>query len=270
MGKAARAGPGTEPPPDSHGKRGPSRRRRDATSAGIRSKIRSVAVIAAVIGASGAIVAALIVLVQPLAAKIIDEYWNRTSEIRISDVRFALTADMPSIDVVLWNSTAVTQPVVTIEVSLAQEGLPLLLIEKSVYQLNGELLIDRGSGAVRGSVQGQDRVVYPFDGVFETHTRGAWALLLTIPVREQLAPGETRSIVVVVPSTIDVTARSSNWVTRWLPISSADDPPGSVAGLTGDKFAIAEFLRGRGGTNLRVRAKRGDGKVATFYGSITF
>jgi hypothetical protein len=275
MGESDRVGPAAEPARDRGGEGASGRRRRGLSTASIRTNMKSVTVIAAVIGALGAIVAALIgvffLLVQPLATRIINEYWNRTSEIRIADVRAAITDGKPTIDVVLWNPTSVAQAVVSVEVGLAQEGLPLALIEKSVYQLNGELLIDRSSGAVKGGVQTQDRIIYPFEGLLEVYARGGWSLLLTIPVREKLAPGDSRSILFVVPSNLDVIARGGDWLTGWLPFTSAGGLAEKyLAGPEKREFAVAEFLRGRGSTKAQVRAKRGDGKTAIYRGSITF
>jgi len=244
---------------------------------GIHMKIRSAAVIAARSTAIGAIAAALIgglfLLAQPLAKNFIDEYYNRTSEIRILDVRTARTEGKLTINIVFWNPTLLAQPVVSVEVGLQQKGPLLSEIGKSVYNLAGEVLIEHISGAakVRGDIQAEDRVIYPVDGVFEIQMRGGWSLLLTIPVRETLAPGESRSILFVVPSKINILAKSSDWFTKWLPFSSSTGGLESkdLGGPGKNEFSVGEFLRKQGSTEMRIRAKRGDGKNAGYHGSIT-
>lgn len=164
------------------------------------------AIQAAKIGATGAIGAALLgglfLLLQPIASN----YLNRTDEVRIADASFALTSAGPALDVVISNPTKATQAIVSVNVSLAQSGSGLMMIGTSTYRLSGELTIDRRSGAAQGLVQGDDHVGYPFDGLFDQHARGDWSIDLTIPVREQLAPGDSRSILFVVPETIAILA----------------------------------------------------------------
>lgn len=255
-------------------------RPRKAGAQALGAKIKSVGILAAVIGALGAIVAALIagffVTIQPLVARIVDEYWNRTDDVQVADVRFAVADGQPTIDVVLRNPTKTTQSVISVEIGLKQEGLPLALIAKTLYRLNGTLLTSksvggRSSGVISGGIESEDRIVYPFEGTWESHLRGAWTVLLAIPVRETLASGESREMLFVMPQTIKVVARSGDWMTSWLPFVNAPTSDAKyLAGPESDEFTLWQFLNGRGATDVRIRAKRGDGKMGMYEGSIQF
>lgn len=241
----------------------------------VPTKLKSAAVIAAAMGACAAILAAILggffLLVQPAATRLIDDYWNRTTDIQVADVRAASAAGKPTIDVVLLNSTAVSQVVVSIEIGLRQEGAHLLLIDKSVYELSGEIEMDNESGALSGTVQAPNFVAYKFGGSLETPARGGWSLLLDIPVREALAPGASRSVLLVVPAKINLATRDSAWLPSWIP-SSADTGrlPAKYLGGNGSEFLVHDFLRGRGRVAARIRVRRGDGKTAARLGSIEF
>jgi hypothetical protein len=258
----------SEPSPDIKAKQRSNRR------SNFRAKLKSAAAIAAGLSAIGAICAALVggffLLVQPFSSLIIEEYWNRTTEIRVADVRFALSEEAPTIDIVVENSTKVAQTVILVEVGLHQEGLQLAMIARSIYQLNGEVAIERKSGALKGRVQGDDRVVYPFDGSLEVPARGGWTLHLKIPVREKLVPGDSRSIQFVIPSTIDVIKKDEDWMNSWLPFSTGGWGDHYLSGTEKNQFNLSGLLKGQGEILMRVRAKRGDGKMATYDGPMTF
>lgn len=215
---------------------------------------------------AAAIVTGVFQLLQPLATSIVDDYRNQTTDIQIADVRAAVTEGKPTIDIVLSNSTSVAQVVVLIEIALRQEGLPTAFIDKSVYNINGSILLNRNSGAVKGSLETDGGVSYPFEGVLDVHSRGTWNLLLSVPVRETLEPGDSRSILIVIPSKLRV--RPGNWLSHSISLDVV--PVEKYFRAERTEFMVTDFLKGRGNTTARIRAKRGDGKLIEYQGTLFF
>jgi hypothetical protein len=78
--------------------------------------------VAAAVGAVATILAAIIVgvylLAQPVWSKIVDEYFDSTADIEISDVasvKNAARPDDPALDIVLGNPSMVNQAIVSLE-----------------------------------------------------------------------------------------------------------------------------------------------------------
>ena len=241
-------------------------------SAELKSKMKSVGVIAAAIGALAAILAAVIggffLLVQPVWTRMVDEYFNYTADINVVDVAGVRTGDKRALDIVLHNPSGVNQAVVLVEVAFHQEGAPLAMIAKSIYELQGDIAISVKDGNSKGSIGGAAQpeaapsTLYTMTGTWERTARGEWTVILRIPVREELKPGEHRSIVVVLPTTLRLGGKTDTMFgvsdqSKYI----SENPP---------EFKLVDFLRDAGESDLRVLVKRGDGKKAGAISRVAF
>ena len=235
------------------------------------SRLKSGAGFAAAIAALGAVCAAVIALGQPLIARLVDDYWNRTSDIRIADAQFAVTTGGPALDIVVVNQTKIAQIAIAVEVTLSQEGPPLMMIGHSEYQFFDEITIERGSGMIGGHVQGENKIIYPFSGKLVVPFRGGWSLDMTIPVRENFGSGESRSILFLVPNITKVATRG-RYLTSDLFINQRDTSWETryFSGTNKDELRISDFLMDKRTTALRVLIKRADGRTALYNGLVTF
>jgi hypothetical protein len=218
------------------------------------------AVRAAKIALGGVLVAAVLAGCFTIIVPIITDYLNRTGDIHISDVSYSPPPGKPAIDIVVQNQTNVMQTAVGLDLTFSQ-GITLLnLIAKSTYRLSDEMIIDAKSGTVKGQVRSDGGIGHPFEGWLQIRP-GARTLTLSVPVREKFEKQEARSILIVIPPTINLVGDSRG-------IWSIDDK--YLTGGKIKKFQVLEFLEKRGQVKVEISVRRGDGKVGRYEGAISF
>jgi len=226
--------------------------------------LRKVGVVAAIIVVIGAIIAALLGLAVPF----ISENFRKNADVQIVDARTLREGTNRCLEVVLQNRSQLSQPISKMTITLFQQGLPLMMIDKAEYKLKGRVNLTTGriSGDITHEASGnQDSSSYLVDGDWYDTFRGDWGIRLVVPMAESIPSGESRRIVFILPSEIDVDGGTSDHFTR-------DATKQFLSrGETETKFLLYEFItKHPGEVELKVAAIVSNKGKADFHALIVF
>jgi len=222
---------------------------------------------AAIIVGVSAVFASSITLMGTFSGQILREF----QEVRVVEIRPATVTSNPTTEIVLWNKSDITMPVTSVELSLAQAGLHLADGGASIYELHGAITsYSVNSGIIAGTIlksgqlQKTPEIKNPLAGSWTTWRVGGWKLILEMPVTEEIPSHGARTIVLILPETLEV-RRNQPFNQLFDKILIED-----FVSKDNRKFFLSSFLQYVGPIGISAEVVFADKKTSTYQGEILF
>ena len=113
-------------------------------------------------------------------------------------------------------------------ISKGRQYSPDATVDKTVYRLSDRLTFKS---------EGKEQIIYQAEGELRKYIHGGWGLNLIIPIREELEPQKTRSIILFLPEAIKVNIANSNFS------GLSDIDNAYISGNPPNKIRILDFLK---------------------------
>lgn len=192
--------------------------------------------------------------------------------VSIKDLGLVTQGAKAALDLRLWNESEAPQSLTSLNLELTVENLPPSAGPGGLYVFGarGTMVVStEGKGSISGNIrslgtnQSGTSTAYPFSGSMIIMGDDRWVLALTLPLREQIGPGESLSLGVDLPETIKMSASGQmGQVQPWMKEYTSGEPPG--------EFRLLAFLQKSGKADAHLLMSYADRKVAGYRGSLKF
>ncbi len=192
--------------------------------------------------------------------------------VSIKDLALATTGSKAALDLTLWNKSEAPQPLTSLNLELTVENLPPSAGPGGLYVFGarGTMVVSaEGKGPISGrrrslgTSQSATSTAYPFNGSMIIMGDDRWVLALTLPLREQIGPGESLALGVALPETIMMSASGKiSQVQPWMKEYTSGDLP--------SEFRLVAFLQKSRKADARLMLSYADRKMAGYDGSLKF
>ncbi len=192
--------------------------------------------------------------------------------VSIRGLRLATAGPQTALDLMLWNETKAPQSLTSLNLELTVENLPPSAGPEGlhVFGARGTMAVStEGKGPISGDTHSLGRnqagssATYPFAGSMIVMGEDRWVLALTLPLREQIGPGERLALGVALPETIKITGSAlAAQVQPWMKEYASGDLPGD--------FHLVPFLQKSGQADAYIGIRYAERNVTGYHGSLKF